>query len=88
MTDNRGIFRFRLYTQKKELSHLILSKNYFRKIKAIKQHSNTQALRKFIFIPIRAMELQKIVYRRKVLSLTCMYDIVFFQKKIYIISYI
>ena len=69
---------------KNELSCLILRKNM--KYGPIPR-GYTQVLSKMRFFLIKAMELEKFVFRRKDLTLIYICDIIFF-KKIYIKSYI
>ena len=48
----------------------------------------TQVLSKMPFFPTKAIELQKIVYKREDLTLICNCEIVFYQNKKYVKSYI
>ena len=73
---------------KKELSHLILWKRTLRRNIALYHVGIHWFLSKRPFSLIKAIYLQLFVLRRKDLSLLYICDKIFFQKKIYIKSYI
>ena len=89
IVDIWGVFwvRLTIYMQKRSFWTLSYEK------KCTQTHSHipcgyTQVLTRIPSYPIKAMELQKSLYRRKELTLICICDIIIFQKKVYIESYI
>ena len=89
MTDICGVFwvRLTIYAQKGACEPYLMKKKNTWKYSHIPR-GYTQVLTKMSFYPSIAMEFQEFVYRRKEVTLICICDIISFQKKKHIESYI